>query len=361
MSFNRHKFIAMMLVFFLTASLMVTTSLRVGAEPSHDTNAASARAVNVQPTVPTIISATLSAGVLVVTGTAQAGATVNIYDANLHLLGTTVADANGNFSLTTTNTNGLVPGVSTVVASFQICILSICTTSPLGLPVVVLGGILPTATATSTATATATPTPPVLPAAPTIISATLNAGVLLVVGTAQAGATVSIYDASLHLLGTTVADVNGNFSLTTNNTNGIVAGTSLVVGTTTVCILNQCLVSLPGTPVLVIGVGTTPTATSTATTTRHTSHRRPQARLSRRPQAHPSRRPQVQPHLHRRLVATELSNIIYLSWRTVLTFIQPMLLYKVTQPILFLVLLTRAGINLAPRQFLILARTGRRF
>lgn len=139
MTFNKHKFVAMVLVFFMTASLLVTTSLSVSAEPSRDFNAASAPAVNVLPTVPTIISATLSAGVLVVVGTAQAGATVNVYDANLHLLGTTVADANGNFSLNTTNTSGIIPGTSLVVGTTTVCVLNQCLISLTGAPVLVIG------------------------------------------------------------------------------------------------------------------------------------------------------------------------------------------------------------------------------
>lgn len=130
------------------------------------------------------------------TGTAEAGATVRIYDGST-LVGTVTADANGNWTLAQTTTT-LTEGSH----SF-------------------------TATATDAAGNTSAPSTVTTilvdltaPGAPTSLQVIANG--TQVTGTAEAGSTVTITSGNGTVLGTATADGNGNFSatLTTAQTNG---------------------------------------------------------------------------------------------------------------------------------------------
>ncbi len=129
-------------------------------------------------------------------GTAEANATVRIYDGST-LVGTVTADANGNWTLAQTTTT-LTEGSH----SF-------------------------TATATDAAGNTSAPSTVTTilvdltaPGAPTSLQVIANG--TQVTGTAEAGSTVTITSGNGTVLGTATADGNGNFSatLTTAQTNG---------------------------------------------------------------------------------------------------------------------------------------------
>ncbi|NBU76927.1 MAG: hemagglutinin, partial [Planctomycetes bacterium] len=135
---------------------------------------------------------------LTVTGTAEAGSTVKVYD-NGVLVGTAVADASGNYSVTT---NVLADGQHP---------LSVTSTDVAG------NESAPTSIGTWTIDTLA-------PAAPVINSVGTDTGVqgdrltadntLTVAGTAEPGSVVSVIVDGL-VLGTVVADANGAWSFTT--------------------------------------------------------------------------------------------------------------------------------------------------
>jgi len=132
------------------------------------------------------------------TGLAEPGSTVTIYD-NGKPIGTVVAGPDGTFSFTTPV---LPDGVHNFTAA---------ATDPAG----------NTSPQTGPASWTIDTTPP---AAPTVISVGTDTGVagdkvtsdntLTVTGTAEPGSTVRLYDNGV-LVGTAVADANGNYTITT--------------------------------------------------------------------------------------------------------------------------------------------------
>jgi hypothetical protein len=121
-------------------------------------------------------------------GTAEAGATVTIYASNgTTVLATTTADGSGNWSITNPLSDGQT-GSITVTDS---------------------AGNISSSTSISAVDATA-------PTAPTI--GTSNGSTLS--GTAEAGATVTIYASNGTVLATTTADGSGNWSITNPLTDG---------------------------------------------------------------------------------------------------------------------------------------------
>ncbi|HYH66692.1 MAG TPA: Ig-like domain-containing protein [Urbifossiella sp.] len=128
-----------------------------------------------------------STGTLTVTGTAEPNSTVTVYD-NGTLLGTTTADAAGNWSLPTTLTEATHPLTATATdaagntsAGSTPAPVTVDTTAP----------VVPSVT-TPTASPSTTPT---------------------IGGTAEPNSTVSVFDGST-LLGTTTADGSGTWSFT---------------------------------------------------------------------------------------------------------------------------------------------------
>jgi hypothetical protein len=134
------------------------------------------------PTAPVVSSASGS----IVTGTAEAGSTVKVTDSNGNVLGTVVADSNGNYSVTLSPTQS--------------------------------DGSALTVTATDTSgnesDSTSTTADALAPTAPVVSSASGS----IVTGTAEAGSTVKVTDSNGNVLGTVVADSNGNYSVTLSPT-----------------------------------------------------------------------------------------------------------------------------------------------
>jgi hypothetical protein len=136
---------------------------------------------------------------LTVTGTAEPGSTVRVYD-NGVLVGTGTADANGNYSVTT---SALADG-----------------NHPLTITATDTAGNQSLATSLGTWTIDTS-----APNAPTVGSVSQDTGnptdkntsdnTLTVIGTAEPGSTVKIYDNGV-LVGTGVADAQGNYSITTS-------------------------------------------------------------------------------------------------------------------------------------------------
>src|SRR5205085_1946711 len=139
-------------------------------------------------------------------GGAEAGATVTLYDTNgTSVLGTDVADASGNWSITS---SALADGVHTLTAKQTD--ISAQTTVTSRSPCV------------TSDTAAAAPSAPYLTAATHSRpppSATLSPYTTLFRsgGGAEAGATVTLYDTNgTSVLGTDVADASGNWSITSS-------------------------------------------------------------------------------------------------------------------------------------------------
>ena len=152
----------------------------------------------VAPAAPVILSdATINTNEVLLTGTAEAGSTVNVYDGTL-LIGTTTANGTGAWSYTTTP---LPDGAHAFIA-----------------------------TATDVAANTSSASQPVDPiisvelAPPKIVSYSpdsgttgdgiTNASILTLTGNAVANSTVNVYDGAT-LLGTTTAGSNGTWSFAT--------------------------------------------------------------------------------------------------------------------------------------------------
>ncbi len=134
------------------------------------------------------------------TGTAEAGSTVEIFD-GLTSLGTTVADGSGNWSFTT---DPLADGIYLFTATATDTAGN--TSSPSGALNVIIGVVPP-----------APSTPDLDAASDTGASPTDNITsdeTPTLTGTAEAGTTVELFD-GLSSLGTTAADGSGNWSLTT--------------------------------------------------------------------------------------------------------------------------------------------------
>ncbi|MBB6366353.1 hypothetical protein FHR56_001466 [Xanthomonas sacchari] len=119
---------------------------------------------------------------LTIVGSAEAGATVTVTDGNGTLIGQATADASGNWSIT--------PGAALPDGT----VLSAIATDAAG-----------NASAPATTTVDA-----VAPAAPVLQPSNGSA----IVGTAEAGATVTVTDGNGTLIGQTTADASGNWSVT---------------------------------------------------------------------------------------------------------------------------------------------------
>ncbi|MCW0447759.1 Ig-like domain-containing protein [Xanthomonas sacchari] len=118
----------------------------------------------------------------VIVGTAEAGATVTVTDGNGTLIGQTTADGAGNWSVT--------PGAALPDGTVVNAVATDAT-----------GNVSPPATTTVDALA---------PAAPVLQPSNGTA----IVGTAEAGATVTVTDGNGNLIGQTTADGAGNWSVT---------------------------------------------------------------------------------------------------------------------------------------------------
>ena len=170
--------------------------------------------VPAQPATP-VLSAVSDSGTLgdgitndttpTVTGTAEAGSTVTLYDTDgTTVLGTGVANGSGAYSITS---SALTAGGHT---------LSVKATDAAGNTSVVSSGFV----------ATIDTTAPGQPSAPTLVTAsdsgTLGDGITndttpTVTGTAEAGSTVTLYDTDgTTVLGTGVTSVGGSYSITSS-------------------------------------------------------------------------------------------------------------------------------------------------
>ena len=144
-----------------------------------------------------------------INGVAEAGSTVTIKDGTT-LLGTTVADANGNYSFTPANNQALSDAVHA---------LNVTATDA--------AGNVSTVVTQSVKIDTSSPTAPTA----TLASPALTTGAVqydrdntpTLSGVAEVGATVTIQDGTT-VLGTTVADANGNYSFTPSDVNALSEG-----------------------------------------------------------------------------------------------------------------------------------------
>jgi outer membrane usher protein FimD/PapC len=144
------------------------------------------------PTVPGLTDGYSKTGALTITGTAEPGSTVTIYD-NGVAIGTTTADASGNYSYTASLTDGAhsLTATSTDAA----------------------GNVSPAGNATGFTIDTSTPSAPSVPTVPGLTNGYSKTGNVTVTGTAEPGSTITIYDNGV-AIGTTTADASGNYSYT---------------------------------------------------------------------------------------------------------------------------------------------------
>ncbi|MCA1453688.1 hypothetical protein I6F35_10745 [Bradyrhizobium sp. BRP22] len=177
---------------------------------SGQTSAASAALTvtvdNVAPTTPVVKSDTVvDTNKVLVSGTAEAGSTIKVYD-GANVVGTGTVAANGTWSITT---SALSTGSHNLTATATDAAGNVSAASQAVDPVI--GG--------------PTTTPPTQPSAtPKIVSFSNDSGksgdnitndnTLTLKGTAQANATVKVFDGNTQL-GSVKADANGNWSLTT--------------------------------------------------------------------------------------------------------------------------------------------------
>ncbi|MFK0311629.1 BapA/Bap/LapF family large adhesin [Pseudomonas sp. NPDC090233] len=170
-------------------------------DPAGNTSAAFAYLTPLVPTPEPPTSAVLAADGLTLTGTAATGASIRVYDAEGNQIGSGSANLNGTFTLTLNSPqlNGQT--------------LSVTTSTLLGgesLPLIVQAADI---------------TPPANP----IVTA-LSANGLVLTGTGEAGATVTVRDASGNVLGTALVNGGGVFSvnLASAQLNGQVLGVTQV-------------------------------------------------------------------------------------------------------------------------------------
>ena len=155
------------------------------------------------PKAPAITADTVVQNKVEVSGTAEAGSTVKVYEGST-LLGTTLAGSNGNWSLTT---SALSQGTHTLDAT---------ATDTAGTSAASQSVQLVVSSTTGTGGSTGSgSTGGTVPKAPAITADTVVQNKVEVSGTAEAGSTVKVYEGST-LLGTTLAGSNGNWSLTTS-------------------------------------------------------------------------------------------------------------------------------------------------
>ena len=136
-----------------------------------------------------------------IAGTAAAGSSVNIYD-GATLLGTVTADGSGNWSLTPTLAGGTYTLSVTATDSAG------NTSAPSALYAITVDTAAPAAPAITSVTDDVDPAQGNVPSGGTTDDATPT-----LVGTAEAGSIVNVYD-GITLLGTVTADGSGNWTLT---------------------------------------------------------------------------------------------------------------------------------------------------
>ena len=136
-----------------------------------------------------------------IAGTAAAGSSVNIYD-GATLLGTVTADGSGNWSLTPTLAGGTYTLSVTATDSAG------NTSAPSALYAITVDTAAPAAPAITSVTDDVDPAQGNVPSGGTTDDATPA-----LVGTAEAGSIVNVYD-GITLLGTVTADGSGNWTLT---------------------------------------------------------------------------------------------------------------------------------------------------
>jgi Big-like domain-containing protein/parallel beta helix pectate lyase-like protein len=158
---------------------------------------------NVAPTVPVVKSdSVVDTNKVLISGTAEAGSTIKVYD-GASMVGTATVAANGTWSITT---SALSTGSHNLTATATDVAGNVSAASPPVAPVI--GG----------------PTTPPPTTTPQIVSFSNDSGTagdnitndntLTLRGTAQANATVKVFDGATQI-GSVKADANGNWSLTT--------------------------------------------------------------------------------------------------------------------------------------------------
>lgn len=156
----------------------------------------------VAPNAPVITGDTVVHHTVQVSGTAEAGSTIKLYDGST-LLGTTHTDANGDWSLTTP---ALSQGTHALAATATDAAGNTSHLSEAVDPVIGSGS--------SGQHSSPPPADTVAPDAPVITGDTVVHNTVQVSGTAEAGSTIKLYDGST-LLGTTHAASDGGWSFTT--------------------------------------------------------------------------------------------------------------------------------------------------
>ena len=197
----------------------------------------------VSPVAPTIASSSTDSGVvgdgisndatLTLTGTAEANATVKVYDGTT-FLGSVAANSSGAWTYTTA---ALANGAHSLTAT---------ATDPAG-----------NISVASAAMAVTVDT--VAPNAPVILSeAIVNTNEMMLTGTAESNSTVDVFEGTT-LLGTVVADNTGAWSYTTNP---LSAGAHAFTATATDAASNTSPASTPVDPVIGAAIPSTPTILS---------------------------------------------------------------------------------------------------
>ena len=197
----------------------------------------------VAPVAPTIASFSTDSGVvgdgisndatLTLTGTAEANATVKVYDGTT-FLGSVAANSSGAWTYTTA---ALANGAHSLTAT---------ATDPAG-----------NISVASAAMAVTVDT--VAPNAPVILSeAIVNTNEMMLTGTAESNSTVNVFEGTT-LLGTVVADNTGAWSYTTNP---LSAGAHVFTATATDAASNTSPASTPVDPVIGAAIPSTPTILS---------------------------------------------------------------------------------------------------
>src|SRR6187399_1228711 len=220
---------------FTTAALangahgLTATATDVAGNTSTASSALSVTIDAAAPVVPSITaystdSGTVGDGItndntLTLTGSAEANATVKVYD-GVTLLGSATADASGNWSYTTAAlTNGAhsLSATATDVAGN-----TSAASSALSVTIDASAPVVPSITAYSTDSGTAG-------------DGITNDNTLTLTGSAEANATVKVYD-GVNLLGSATADGSGNWSYTTaaltNGAHSLTATATDVAGNT---------------------------------------------------------------------------------------------------------------------------------
>ena len=219
----------------------IAAKAKSAADSSLVSSASSGVSVKVDTTAPgkptiTNASGTVNTSTPVISGTAEAGSTVKLYDGNT-LLGSAAADGSGIFSFTPGS--ALSDGGHTITATATDA-----------------AGNVSAASSSVTITVDTT-----APGKPTITNAsgTVNTSTPVISGTAEAGSTVKLYDGNT-LLGSATADESGIFSITPGT--ALSDGGHTITATATDAAGN---VSASSTPVTItVDTSTAPTVTAVA-------------------------------------------------------------------------------------------------